>query len=56
MDKQKKEVQEKKKVCLSGKKDNCCASDEAEVHSDNDGNDHGSEEDWKIHWQLLLAL
>jgi Cd2+/Zn2+-exporting ATPase len=51
-----------KKICVpnnqKSKKDNCCESDEAEIHSDEDGHDHGGEEEsgWKSHWQLLLAI
>lgn len=39
------------------KKSDCCSTDEEEVHSDDDGHDHGSEESgWQSHWQLLLAI
>jgi len=52
-----------KKVCAQNsqraKKDNCCDSDEEEIHSEDDGHDHGGKEEdagWKSHWQLLLAI
>ena len=40
------------------KKDHCCATEETETHSDDDGHNHGAEENtgWQSHWQLLLAL
>lgn len=40
------------------KKENCCPTDEEEIHSENDGHSHEGIEDagWKSHWQLLLAI
>ncbi|HMI07602.1 MAG TPA: heavy metal translocating P-type ATPase [Flavobacterium sp.] len=54
---EKKDCTPENKTNRINKKDNCCACDEDDVHSADDGHDHGAEDSgWKSHWQLLLAI
>ena len=58
MSDQKMELPEEKTADLPANNEKLDAVSEEEMHSEDDGHDHGGNEDsgWKSHWQLLLAI